>query len=186
MPASLYDAKSDANPEARRDASGADGSAPRQDRLDTLSVRELYETGCSVYDEGDPERALAYLRSAYEREPENAAIRSHYALCMGLVERRFGESVDLCQSAAKQEFFNPDLYLNLARLHLGFGFKSEGIRFLRRGLMIDPGNARIVEALKHLGDRRSPVLRFLPRRHPLNRWLGAARARVSRTFALSA
>ena len=45
----------------------------------------------------------------------------------------------LCRSAAKEEFFNPALYHNLARVHLAFGFKAEGIRYLRRGLMIDPG-----------------------------------------------
>jgi len=153
---------------------------------DALTVKELFERGCSIYEEGDAEKALPYLRSAYERDPDSAAIRSHYALCVGLVERRFGESVDLCQSAAKQEFFNPNLYFNLARLHLGFGFKAEGIRFLRRGLMIDPGNDRIADELRRLGDRVAPVISFLPRRHALNRWLGAARQRVSETLTLEA
>jgi len=143
------------------------------------SSRQLLETGCRVYDGGDASAALTYLRSAYELDENNARVRSFYGLCMGLSERRFEESVELCQSAAKQEFFNPELYLNLARLYLGFGFKAEGVRFLRRGLMIDPGDIQIATLLRELGDRMSPVLGFLPRQHLLNRWLGAARHLVA-------
>ncbi len=154
--------------------------------LEELSTRELLETGCSMYEGGDPVQALEYLRDAYRRESGDARVRSYYGLCLGLSERRFEESVELCQSAAKQEFFNPDLYLNLARLYFGFGFKTEGIRFLRRGLMIDPGHAVILAMLDEFGDRRSPVLSFLPRRHRLNRCLGAVRHVFSRGVRLAA
>jgi hypothetical protein len=41
--------------------------------------------------------------------------------------------------------------------------------------MIDPGNHALAQLLRDLGDRLSPVIGFLPRRHPVNRWLGAAR-----------
>jgi hypothetical protein len=67
---------------------------------------------------------------------------------------------------------NPELYHNLARVHLAFGFKAEAIRYLRRGLMIDPANAAMLTELNELGMRRSPTLSFLPRRHPMNRLLG--------------
>jgi hypothetical protein len=63
----------------------------------------------------------------------------------------------LCRSAAKEECFNPEHYHNLARLHMAFGFKAEGIRYLRRGLMIDSGCEPIIEALKRLGVRRRPA-----------------------------
>ena len=97
-----------------------------------------------------------------------------------IVERRFLEAAELCGSAAKQEFFNPDMYLNLARLHLSFGFKSEGLRFLRRGRMIDPGHGEIAAELCNLGQRGRPVLPFLPRSHLLNRWFGTARQVLAR------
>ena len=71
-----------------------------------------------------------------------------------------------------QEFFNPELYHNLARLHLAFGFKAEAVRYLRRGLMIDPANASITESMRELGVRRRPPLGFLRRQNVLNRWLG--------------
>ena len=131
------------------------------------------------------QRALDSLRRAERSDPSNARIRSYYGLAVGLVERRFEEAADLCQSAAKQEFYNPDLYLNLARLHLAFGFKSEGLRYLRRGQMIDPGHDTIAAELVRLGERLPPVLTFLPRRHLVNRWLGHARWLVRRSLIRS-
>jgi tetratricopeptide (TPR) repeat protein len=147
------------------------GGEPR----DGTTSREVFERARALFDAGDPTAALGWLERAYACDANDARVRSWYGLCVGLVERRFEEAVELCQSAAKQEFFNPDLYLNLARLYLGFGFKAEGVRYLRRGLMIDPGHAEILQMLRDLGDRAAPVLGFLPRRHPVNRWLGAVR-----------
>lgn len=142
-------------------------------------ARAFFDRGCAIFEGGDPQSALDYLQRAHAQEGHNARVRSWYGLCLGLAERQFEEAVELCQSAAKQEFFNPDLYLNLARLYLGFGFKAEGVRYLRRGLMIDPGHVAISEALRELGDRGAPVLGFLPRRHPLNRWLGSVRHTIA-------
>lgn len=144
-----------------------------------MSAREQFDRGCAMLDGGDPQAALVHLRVAFEQDGHDSRVRSCYGLCVGLVERRFEEAVSLCQSAAKQEFFNPDLYFNLARLHLGFGFKAEGVRYLRRGLMIDPSHEAIQQALRELGDRCAPVLGFLPRRHPVNRWLGAVRHTIA-------
>jgi hypothetical protein len=60
---------------------------------------------------------------------------------------------------------------------MAFGYKSEAIRYLRRGLMIDPGHGALAAELEQLGRRQLPVLQFLPRNHPVNRWLGRMRHR---------
>ncbi len=137
------------------------------------TLSESCEPGCSMLEAGQSEAALAYFRTAFSQNPGNARIRSYLGLCVGLVERRFDQSRELCQVALDQEFFNPELYLNMARVHLCFGFKSEAIRYLRRGKMIDPANLEIQQALAGLGPRRRQVLGFLPRRHVLNRLLGS-------------
>jgi len=135
----------------------------------------IYRTGIAHLDAGRHEEALASLKMAYEAEPDDATIRSSYGLCLGLAERRFEEASELCRSASRKEFFNPDHYLNLARLHLGFGFKTEAVRYLRRARMIDPGNADVDRLFRTVGRRRRPVLSFLPRNHLVNRCLGAVR-----------
>ena len=124
---------------------------------------------------GDGRAALEGLRAAYEERPGHAQIRSYYGLCLGLEDRRYHEAIELCQSAVQQEFFNPELYLNVARLNLAFGFKAEGLRFLRRAEMIDPASPGVERIQRDLGLRADPVLSFLPRRHLVNRWLGSLR-----------
>lgn len=122
--------------------------------------------------------ALEQFRMTQRLDPTNASFRSYYGLCLGLADRRFDRALELCRSAAREEFFNPLLYHNLARVHLSFGFKAEAIRSLRRGLMIDPACAPIVREMRGLGVRRGPVLRFLRRGNPLNRWFGKLRERI--------
>ncbi|MDH3212021.1 MAG: hypothetical protein OEM05_06010 [Myxococcales bacterium] len=152
--------------------------------MDTpITADEHFRRGEAALAVDDPAGALEHFRSAHRLEPGNPRNRSYLGLCLGLAERRFDRALELCRAAAKEEFFNPVLYQNLARVHLAFGFKAEGIRFLRRGLMIDPDNENIGEYLERLGQRRPPVLGFLRRRHPFNRCLGQlSRCRDLRRF----
>jgi tetratricopeptide (TPR) repeat protein len=138
----------------------------------SVTAEESYRRGKDQLDRGEHQAAFEQFRAAHHVDPANARYRSFYGLGLALVERRFDRALELCRSAAKEEFFNPELYHNLARVHLAFGFKAEAIRYLRRGLMIDPGNGAMQDALRDLGVRRRPVLAFLPRRHPINRLLG--------------
>jgi tetratricopeptide (TPR) repeat protein len=143
-----------------------------------LTAEESYRRGRQLLAQGHKSDAFDYFRTAHTLDGSNPRYRSYYGLCLALVESRFNEGLELCRSAAKEEFFNPELYHNLARVHLAFGFKAEGIRYVRRGLMIDPGHLGMRDELCDLGVRRAPILPFLPRRHRLNRWLGRLRERT--------
>ena len=126
---------------------------------------------------------MSGFASAHEHAPHHARIRSFYALALARAEKRFSEAVELCNASVKQEFFNPDLYFNAARVYMQFDFKADAIRCLKRGRMIDPANKAIAAMLEELGVRRGPVIRFLPRNHRLNVWLGQARHRLRTTAA---
>lgn len=141
----------------------------------SFTAEDHYRRGRELLGRGREPEALEHFRSAWKLERGNPRYRSFYGLGLALVERRLDQALELCRGAAKEEFFNPELYHNLARVHLAFGFKAEGLRYLRRGLMIDPGNGPMLQELADLGVRRRPVLGFLPRRHPMNRWLGRCR-----------
>ena len=141
----------------------------------SFTAEEHYRRGKELLERGEANDAFDHFRTSHHLDPANPRYRSHYGLGLALVERRFDRALELCRSAAKEEFFNPELYHNLAQVHLAFGFKAEAIRYLRRGLMIDPGNSPMVGDLHRLGMRQSPVLTFLPRRHPVNRLLGRCR-----------
>lgn len=137
---------------------------------------EAFERGQALLATGDATRAVDVLREAQAAAPDHAQIRSTLGLALALGARDFEAARTLCESAAKQEFFNPDLYLNLARVYLSVGRRPEALRYLRRGQMIDPGHLAIREAISELGLRRLPILPFLPRRHLVNRMLGSVRS----------
>ena len=141
----------------------------------SASAEEQFRRGLRLLADGEQARALRHFETAHGLEPGDARYRSHYGLALALVERRFERALELCRAAAQQELTNAELYHNLARVHLAFGFKAEAIRYLQRVVEIDPGHEPGHEALARLGERRSPVLRFLPRRHAINRWLGRIR-----------
>jgi predicted Zn-dependent protease len=152
--------------------------------MDSISTaEEHYDRGVAALDSEHFDVALEHFRAAQRMEPTSARYRSFYGLCLAVAERRFDQALEMCRLAAKEEFFNPVLYRNLARVHLAFGFKAEGIRYLRRGLMIDPENDEIITDLVELGVRRRPPLGFLPRGHMVNRWLGIFRGRTGSAAA---
>lgn len=136
------------------------------------SADEHYRLGRTALDAGQLQQAVEHLQAAYRLDGATPLYRSYYGLALGLSERRLERAITLCRSAATDEFFNPLHFLNLARVHLACGFKAEAIRYLRRGLMIDPGNEDIAGALRELGIRRRPPLGFLRRRNLVNRLLG--------------
>jgi len=145
-------------------------------------ARELFDRGALNLDAGHDDEALCCLREAAELAPGHAQLRSLLGVAIARTLRDFEESRALCESAAKQEFFNPDLYLNLSTIYLEFGRKSEALRYLRRGQMIDPGHTLIRHTIAELGRRRMPIVPFLPRRHLVNRALGSARNLVMSSF----
>jgi tetratricopeptide (TPR) repeat protein len=155
---------------------------PHEGRVLDEEAKALFEQGTEHLAAGRAADALPCLRRAAERAPAHARVRSALGVALATVERDFEGARDLCESAVKQEFFNPDLYFNLARVYLTFGRRPEALRYLRRGQMIDPGHAGIARTLSKLGRRRLPVVPFLPRRHPLNRVFGSARKLILAPF----
>ena len=158
-------------------------ASPRASRLLDADVQALCDEARALLDQGRNAEAVGQLREAARRAPDHAQTRSLLGVAVASMPGGFEEARNLCESAARQEFFNPDLYANLAHIYLRVGRRAEALRYLRRGQMIDPGHQGIHSAVSTLGKRRLPVVPFLPRRHPVNRALGSARNLVLMGFA---
>lgn len=148
------------------------------DKPNEFTAEEHYRRGLTLLEGGHGDDAFEHLSRAYLTDPQSARYRSAYALALALVRGQFLGAAELARAAVRQEFYNPDLYLNLARIYLTFDMKSDAIRFLRRGLMVEPDNEQIQTRLVELGVRRRPLFRFLPRNHVFNRLLGRVQSRV--------
>ena len=143
-----------------------------------LSADEHHRAGLKLLESGEGQRGFDHLCRAYLKAPDSASYRSSYALALALVRGQFLGAVELARASGRQEFYNPELYLNLSRIYLAFDFRAEAVRFLRRALMVDPDNKGVRRQLAQLGVRRRPPIRSLPRGHALNRWLGRMQSRV--------
>jgi predicted Zn-dependent protease len=147
-----------------------------------LSPEESLRRAQELLRSGLEMAALEHFASAHERAPDEPRYRSHYGWAVAMVEHRVDRGVSLCRSALREAADQPELYHNLARILLAHGRKTEAIKYIRRGLMVDPRNAALVLEWRRLGVRRAPVLSFLPRRHPANRVLGRVRGIFVRDF----
>ena len=125
-----------------------------------FSPEEHHRRGVALLESGHGHDGFEHLSRAYLADPQSARFRSGYALALALVRGQFLGAVELARAAVRQEFYNPDLYLNLARIYVAFGCKAEAVRYIRRGLMVDPENDRLQAKLVELGIRRRPALRF--------------------------
>ncbi len=96
---------------------------------------------------------------------------SSKALCVARVRRSFQEATHLCRDALESEQANPVHYLHLGKIFLLAGQKKKAIKAFRDGLK-HGRNLEIIAELEKLGIRKTPVIKFLDRKHPLNRISG--------------
>lgn len=145
------------------------------------------ELGQFYLKEGNYHEALRLFREVYsgysEGEDIPPCLLSLYGYALAMAENRIDDGIILCIRALKAMPNAPSFYLNLGKIYIKGGKKTSAIKVFRRGLMIDRRNREIGLELKRLGIRRRPPIVFLPRRHPLNRFLGLIANRLSEKWS---
>lgn len=148
-------------------------AGPAPDR----SLDEYLADGDAAYDRGDRIAAHAAFREAQRLAGSDPRVLSRLGLTLTLVARDELKGVAFCEEAIKRGGEDPDALWRLALVYLATFRKDRAIRELRRGLAIDPKNPRLVAAIDSLGIRRTPVIPFLHRSNPINKFLGKLRHR---------
>lgn len=135
---------------------------------------------------GDWQEGLCWLSLAAEGkpgqdEPQEELPGLFYAfLGYGIAryQRQGEQGLKLCRRAVELELYQPESYYFLARTHLLLQDRRAAFDDVERGLEVDSTHAGLIALRVELGERRAPILGFLPRRHVLNRWLGLLRHRL--------
>ncbi len=140
-------------------------------------VQAFIEKGITLAREGNYSDALRILEEDL-CFTANPLAMSYYALCLAIVERRYDNAISICLMALGKEFYNPDIYCNLGRIFLLNGQKATAIKAFRRGLAFDSSHPGLIEEIKKLGIRRKPIIPFLPRSNPINKFLGLLAKRL--------
>ncbi len=130
--------------------------------------------------EGKLTDAFLLLRQAIVHYPENPYILSYFGFLQAVIEKRYRSGVDNCrkaialmqQGAGKENNRVPaELFLNLGRAYIAAGRRKEAVDSLERGLKHGRSNDLLNE-LRGIGIRRKPVLPFLDRSNPINKYIG--------------
>jgi tetratricopeptide (TPR) repeat protein len=142
-------------------------------------LEKLLADGADLYAKGQLEEAHAKLSLAHRRRATDHRCLAWYGLTLIKVERNNNLGVRYCEEAIRGPGADDPLsWLNLGRAFMALGYRDRSIRALQRGLDVAPEHEGLRAELTGLGIRRGPVLGFLPRSNPLNRFLGRLRHRL--------
>lgn len=153
-------------------------AAPPQPQASDEALAAL-EAGLAAFRARDlPAAHLAFER-AHRKDPRHPRAMSWFGVTLVLVERNSALGLSLCDQAVRPGP-DPELLLNLARVHLALNSRERAVRAIARGLAFAPDEPSLLAAQEAMGARRAPVLPLLSRGNPLNRLLGRLRHRWSR------
>ena len=97
---------------------------------------------------------------------------SYYGAALAWASGKLSEGRRLCERSIQLEPYEPEHYLNLARIHKMGGNRDAALRAFDSGLAIRPDHPQLLQERSSLERRRFRAIRSLHRDHPLNRYLG--------------
>jgi tetratricopeptide (TPR) repeat protein len=130
----------------------------------------LFREGLEALAQGNTLSALSSFEKAISLE-KTPILSSCYAFCIAQARGQVHKAISLCEEAIQEEPDNPQHYLNLGRIYLVDHNKERAIGIFREGLKHE-SNQQIIDELKRLGPRKSPIIPFLKRSNPINKHLG--------------
>jgi Flp pilus assembly protein TadD len=142
--------------------------------MDTEAFRE-FKQGLTLLRDNYAGKALPHMQRAVELEKNNPYYMSYLGVVLARSEQKWGEAEKLCDGAVRLKRNQAQLYLNLAEVYATAGRRDDAVEALQAGLKFARRDIRLNIAMNKLTNRRSPVLSFLARRHPLNKSLGKLR-----------
>jgi hypothetical protein len=147
-----------------------------------LSPRDLAWRGIELCRQGDWQEGFYGLSLAAGATVDTATVPSLYFAYLGYGLARFqgqmDEGIRLCRLAVELDMYQTENYYCLASTLLLAGERRSAVDAVDRGVQIDATDDRLNALKAELGQRRPPLLPFLPRRHLVNRSLGRFRHRV--------
>lgn len=134
--------------------------------------------------------ALELLTFALEQYPDEPFLLSYYGCLEAILNKEYAYGIETCLKALRicteempfgQEIFYPTFYLNLGRAYLAAKNKKEAVRAFQKGLTYDRENRDLLWELKKLGARKKPIVTYLERSNPINKYIGMILHKLGRS-----
>ena len=137
--------------------------------MHTDNAEELFKKGAEALASGKMISALGSFEKALELE-DNPAFYSYFALCIAKERGQVRKAIKLCEEALQKDGENTAHYLNLGKILLHTGNQDDAVMVFRDSLKYGT-NPLIIDELNKLGTRKPPVISFLDRQNPINKYL---------------
>ena len=148
--------------------------------MDLKQRDAVFRSAVGDYRAGRLNQAAAKSRRLVEDGSNDPRHLSFCGLLVATVNGRVQEGLKLCERAVDLGFADPQVFLNLARLHSSVRRRSRAVNVLRKGLRTEPDHPGLLREIQRLSPRNKPPLGSLNRDHLLNKYLGLFRARFQR------
>jgi tetratricopeptide (TPR) repeat protein len=132
--------------------------------------------------------ALKLLVQALKKYPDDPFLLSYYGCLEAIIHKNYAFGIETCLRAINmldettpfgQEIFYPTFYLNLGRVHLAAQNRRDAVEAFQKGLSYDSENKDLLWEMKKIGARRKPVIPYLKRTNPINKYIGILLHRLS-------
>jgi len=149
-------------------------ATPSIPRARQRRAREEYDLGIALFRKKQWRTAARHFSQAEHKCSRDDTHLQCYKSWHGLSLVYSGDvsGLNLCRHAAANEHIDATVFQNLALAELQFRHRKRACATLKRGLSLDPNHRGLLKLRKSMGARRQPVLGFLDRNNPVNKWLG--------------
>lgn len=145
---------------------------------ETFESREFYTKAEGMIRKGDFRQASILIDEALKISPENPVYVSSMGLCVAMMGNSFAGEKMCRQALGMKNASCPLLLVNLGKILLSEGKRSEARDYFTKAYSLDNTFAPAALELSRMGVRKKPVLRFLNRDHWLNVRLGKIRHQI--------
>lgn len=135
--------------------------------------------GVALLKQGHAVDAIFIFEDIIEKVGKNSAAYSLLGLAMAKAKVDFKKAEKLCLEAIKMNPSKAEYYNNLAELYMIARKRNKAVMVLERGVKVCKNKKTLLNQWRVLGMRKSPLLPFLSRSNPVNKYLGLLRTRIS-------
>ena len=144
------------------------------DTYDGSKYKQRFFDALKLYRNSDYEGALAIFCEIIAETDVQDVFRGKYRSYEGLTRVCMGDkhAVELCREVAADDRNDVEVYYNLALAEYKLDNRRRAVVAVQQGLSIEAGNPELLRLRGLMGSRRQPLLSFLGRDNPVNKWLG--------------
>ncbi len=149
-------------------------------RQGTHESNALFNRAIEMLNRNRVDAARKSLESALQICPQHPAYLSMYGLCVAIDSEDYESARRICEKAVKMSPGDPQSRVNLGKVFRLQGDNASAYEEFLAAWQLDKLHPAPAAELTRMGIRRPPVLKFLPRSHWANIFLGRLRSQLLR------